>query len=967
MDNEDFDSFCSKILNYKTNISLKVYHRTKLEKNFKYAEVLESATYIQNILANLKIPQNSRIGLCVPSRPEIVPIILGILKAKNTFCPIVSKVNLDDLIKNIVKLKADYIILWITIEHSSFTLKRTFKVFGTNFYIYRVHDLGFNSKTKYNYCYCITTSGTTGCPKIIAVPWNCIWSNIKSLSAIYNIKSTDVIIPTSPPTFDPFILDIFLGLNNGASLLFTSNIVHDISIYFQDIFNKNQLGASVMQITPSVFQTFSENTVKFLLFENSSLRILTFGGEPFPHLKYFRNPNGNLKKSPKIKIFNIYGITEVSCWATLHEVNDMNDPFKIPIGKVMDPDTILEVRKCNSIVCTNDKSFGELHIGSKTRKCLIEDENEIEIFEPEKIIFRSTGDIVENLNGEMYYRGRINSIIKRFGHNIDTSVIENKFLEESTIRSVCCIFDETKHELLVFLIAKQNFNPQICLNKLKIVEKPNTIVLSDEFPVNQNGKIAKDVLLRKYRSKTDSFRNFSVLNTFDVVIKHISNISKISSEFLVNLLKCKKTANKKLKTVLNSSFLSLGGTSIDILNLVSEIETLQQRSLDPKIMEMLFDNNCPVSEILNYIENLNESPLQESESEIIEDYSIQTNFLWKFDTKKCIDASPTFHNNYITVGSHSHMLANLNYKSGDIISVLTLPDRIESQVTFYRETDYDHGIVGCYDGYLYKFDPANGLLINKFYSRGMIKSKCLVIEEFVIFGNYGEKENLFCLNRKDLSLKWSLRLGSKGILSSPIKVEENLILVCTLDGTVSSFDIESGEQQWFIKYANPIFSTSTYINELNVILLSEVNGMLHLLSKEGLEQSSFKADGNIFSSFEIQKLDNQIFAYFGCYDCNVYCAKIQQDSIEIIKKIKLQSSIYSTPKSISINDTYFIVSCSSLGIINILDIKLEKVIKKLKLNGEIFSSPLFVDDKLYIGCRDNHLYCIEFRINLPLT
>jgi len=54
-----------------------------------------------------------------------------------------------------------------------------------------------------------------------------------------------------------------------------------------------------------------------VLSTNSSLRILAFGGEPFPSLNLLKSwrqaGNGT-------HICNLYGTTEVSCWASWYKV-----------------------------------------------------------------------------------------------------------------------------------------------------------------------------------------------------------------------------------------------------------------------------------------------------------------------------------------------------------------------------------------------------------------------------------------------------------------------------------------------------------------------------------------------------------------------------------------------------------------------------------------------------------------------
>ena len=56
-----------------------------------------------------------------------------------------------------------------------------------------------------------------------------------------------------------------------------------------------------------------------ILGKNSSLRVMSLGGERFPAFSELERlkDSGN-----QTKFYNLYGITEVSSWATCYEVTD---------------------------------------------------------------------------------------------------------------------------------------------------------------------------------------------------------------------------------------------------------------------------------------------------------------------------------------------------------------------------------------------------------------------------------------------------------------------------------------------------------------------------------------------------------------------------------------------------------------------------------------------------------------------
>lgn len=68
------------------------------------------------------------------------------------------------------------------------------------------------------------------------------------------------------------------------------------------------------QLTPTVFEMLP--SADSLLSATSSLRILLLGGSHFPisSINSCRSPEN------KTRVFNVYGVTEVSCWASYFEV-----------------------------------------------------------------------------------------------------------------------------------------------------------------------------------------------------------------------------------------------------------------------------------------------------------------------------------------------------------------------------------------------------------------------------------------------------------------------------------------------------------------------------------------------------------------------------------------------------------------------------------------------------------------------
>lgn len=170
-------------------------------------------------------------------------------------------------------------------------------------------------------------------------------------------------------------------------------------------------------------------------------RCLLLGGEVFPYRNeissWLSNSNGVEKKTYP-QIFNIYGITEISCWCLCNEYShsyqqEQCEKFKLntSLGTCLDNEVSLRIIDTADSSFTNTHNLqivqqerGVLEMGSRTRFTYIPqldtELNECRMCNNNcQIVYRSTGDIVERLeDGQIYFCGRNNNTIKRFGKRI---------------------------------------------------------------------------------------------------------------------------------------------------------------------------------------------------------------------------------------------------------------------------------------------------------------------------------------------------------------------------------------------------------------------------------------------------------------------------------------------------------------------------------------------------------------------
>lgn len=84
---------------------------------------------------------------------------------------------------------------------------------------------------------------------------------------------------------------------------------------------------------------------------------------------------------------------------------------------------------------------------------------------------------------------------------------------------------------------------------------------------------------------------------------------------------------------------------------------------------------------------------------------------------------------------------------------------------------------------------------------------------------------------------------------------------------------------------------------------------------------------------------------------------MQKDSAALKFKTNLNAPI--TSKSCIFKET-FIVTSTTAGSVFLIKLESGEVQAHLNLGAQIFSSPSICDNnKIYLGCRDNNLYCLD--------
>lgn len=351
--------------------------------------------------------------------------------------------------------------------------------------------------------YVLFTSGSTGIPKGVTICHQSVIDYIDWVEECFSIDTDTVFGNQAPFYFDNSVLDIYTTIKTGAALYLIPHTLFSWPIRLMECIEHN--GINTIFWVPSAMILLSKLKALDKMDLNGKLRKILFAGEVMPnkHLNIWR------QHIPDAMYANLYGPTEITVDCTYYIVDrEFADEEPLPIGKALPNTDILILNEDNQQTKTGE--VGELCVRGtslakgyyknpeKTREAFVQ--NPLNPYYTE-LIYR-TGDLVKtNALGEILYVGRKDFQIKHRGHRIELGEIETAISSIEGISMNCCLYDDVKNKIVVFM--EEDVTLNALTEKLKdLVPQymlPDRIVRVEKMPLNGNEKIDR-VLLKEMLS-----------------------------------------------------------------------------------------------------------------------------------------------------------------------------------------------------------------------------------------------------------------------------------------------------------------------------------------------------------------------------------------------------------------------------------------------------------------------------------
>jgi len=343
--------------------------------------------------------------------------------------------------------------------------------------------------------YVLYTSGSTGKPKGVMHTDASALAFVDWCSREFRPVPEDRFSSHAPFHFDLSILDVFVPLFSGATLVLIGDELGKQPAGLAELIAERRI--SVWYSTPSILALLLEFG-KLERHDFGALRLVLFAGEVFPIPKLRR-----LKQVwPGPRYCNLYGPTEtnVCTWFDVpeHIPADRADPF--PIGQACSGDRTRVVRdgvdveagaEGELLVAGESVMKGYWNLPERTAECFQVD--------PEGTRWYATGDVVRaDERGDYVFLGRRDRMIKRRGYRIEPGEIEAALHRHPAVVEAAVVGiagDEGATTIKAFLSCRGDQPPSLielkrwCAENLPMYMVPDRFSFHDTLPKTSTDKI----------------------------------------------------------------------------------------------------------------------------------------------------------------------------------------------------------------------------------------------------------------------------------------------------------------------------------------------------------------------------------------------------------------------------------------------------------------------------------------------
>ncbi|UCH93960.1 MAG: amino acid adenylation domain-containing protein [Candidatus Aminicenantes bacterium] len=492
------------------------------ERSISYRELDKRSNRVANFMHG-RIKEIPHVIIILDRSPELIESIIGLLKCGLVFAPLNPLFPGNRVKKMIEETRAEWVITKAkyyekfkdVINNNTTSHLKTLLIDGDSqggdshndmFYLdsdIESEGLAFERVFNKN-CYIYFTSGSTGTPKGVLGRRRSLAHFIQWEIKEFGVNEDFNVSQLTPPSFDPFLRDIFVPLMaGGTSCIPSDNTLTNIKELTRWI-DENSI--TLIHSVPSLFKQLvlgikdsnCFHSLKYILLAGELLR----GRDISRFIDIFK---------ARIQLINVYGPTETTLAKLFYPITpgDVNRAI-IPVGKPIDGAQVLILdskkqkrsrgKKGEVYIRTPFMSSGYYNDPVLTGKVFIKNPYGKH---PQDILYK-TGDLGRVLpDGNIEISGRVDYQVKIRGIRVELGEIENQLLRHEDVQEAVVTAKEDDSGdkcLCAYVVPVPGKAPnapvlrKFLSGDLPDYMIPNFFVLLEKIPLTANGKIDRSAL-----------------------------------------------------------------------------------------------------------------------------------------------------------------------------------------------------------------------------------------------------------------------------------------------------------------------------------------------------------------------------------------------------------------------------------------------------------------------------------------
>ncbi|HEX3092951.1 MAG TPA: amino acid adenylation domain-containing protein, partial [Candidatus Angelobacter sp.] len=555
-----------------------------LGRQLTYGELNRQANRLAHYLQMLGVKPEARVALCVERSLEMIVGLLAILKAGGAYVPLDPAYPEERLQYMLEDCEPAALLTQAQVRERLGPLPASVPTLDLTDAIWSSQPESnletAGSKLRFgqgHLAYVVYTSGSTGKPKGVMVSHQNLVSSTFARKLAYGELGRFLLL--SSISFDSSVAGIFGSLLHGGTLIIaSSDAVRDPLRLHQEI---QRLGVESLLCVPSLYKHFLEYSVDG---EKKKLSRVIVAGEVCP-------PDlvaTSVRQEPQVELFNEYGPSEATVWASMHRCAQPLGRQSVPIGRPIANARVYVLDKWGEPVPIG--VAGEIYIGGAgvARGYLNHAELTAERFVPDPYAAEpgarmyKTGDLGRWLvDGNLEFLGRNDDQVKIRGFRIELGEIAERLQEHPGVKEAIVIAREDtpgeKRLVAYYSLSTPHAFPDhesrssdlrsFLSGRLPEHMLPAAYVLLESFPLTPNGKLDRKALPAP-AGNAYAVRQYAPPQ---------GNLETVLAEIWAEVLKLKRVGR-------HDDFFALGGQSLLALRVLFRVNDCFQTELSVRTL-----------------------------------------------------------------------------------------------------------------------------------------------------------------------------------------------------------------------------------------------------------------------------------------------------------------------------------------------------------------------------------------------